>query len=89
MLRDVHSVVKEANYVDDIIASCPVYEDMSSPSTMTGNVHGPDSGSQNIPRDASENFRTEVQFGDGGKDCRFVDRLLMRAETFASKTEDT
>ena len=88
MSREIHSVVKNADYVDDVLMSCAVHDDMPSPATMTRDVDRPDAGPQIVTREASKNVRARVEFGNGGKNCRFVGGFLTRAKNVAGIGED-
>jgi len=81
--------MQDADHVDDVPFPCPIYDEMTTPATMAGNVYRPDSAPQIVTRKTSENVRAGVEFGNGGKDCRLVDSLLTWAESVAGEGEDT
>ena len=68
---------------------CPVHNYMPPPTAMAGDVQRAHSGPQIVTDNGSENFRARVEIGNSGKDCRFVDGGLTRAENVAGIAEDT
>ncbi len=89
MTGQVHSVMKDSDNLNQFGVRDAVHDDMPPPTTMAGNVQRPDSRPQIVTGNASENFRAGVEISESGKDCRFVNGGLTRAENIAGIAEDT
>lgn len=89
MSREIHSVVKDADYVDEVPMPRPVHNNMPPPTTAPRYMQRAHSGPQIVADNGSENFRAGVEIGKSGKDCRFVDGCLTRAENVAGIAENT
>jgi len=88
MPLEVHGVMENSDYIDDVFVPGPVDDDMPPRAAMTADMQRADSWAQIVAGNTSENRRACVEFGESIKDYRFVDDLLTRAKSVAGIGED-
>ena len=89
MTGQVHSVVKDSDYVDNVLLPCPIHDEMTAPPTSPRNMEGSKIRENFIPCGTAENVWPLAAKREERVDQRLLVNLgLLRPERFLRIFQD-